>query len=189
MVIGFDNGAGKGSARSIRGFHLVEGFRRCAEHLEKFGGHEYAGGLSIRAEKLEPFAEAFESVARQTLRADDLSPLVEIDAILRFSQVGFSLARELEILKPFGIGNPEPLFMTPQAEVRERKVFPAGVRYRLRDDGCTLSAVVFGAGDDYPGMPGEKIDVAYRLSENEWNGSSAVELRIVDARPASAGSL
>ncbi len=189
VVIGFDNGAGKGSARSIRGFHLVEGFRRCAEHLEKFGGHEYAGGLSIRAEKLEPFAEAFESVARQTLRADDLSPLVEIDAILRFSQVGFSLARELEILKPFGIGNPEPLFMTPQAEVRERKVFPAGVRYRLRDDGCTLSAVVFGAGDDYPGMPGEKIDVAYRLSENEWNGSSAVELRIVDARPASAGSL
>lgn len=187
VVIGFDNGAGKGSARSIRGFHLVEGFRRCAEHLEKFGGHEYAGGLSIRAEKFEPFAEAFENVARQTLAADDLNPLLEIDAVLRFNQVGFALARELEILKPFGIGNPEPLFMTPQVEVRERKVFSAGVRYRLRDNGCTIGAVLFGAGEDGPGIPGEKIDVAYRLSENEWNGSSAVELRIVDARPAACG--
>jgi single-stranded-DNA-specific exonuclease len=187
VVIGFDNGAGKGSARSIRGFHLVEGFRRCAEHLEKFGGHEYAGGLSIRADKLEPFAEAFENVARQTLGSDDLNPLLEIDAALRFSQVGFPLVRELETLKPFGIGNPEPLFMTAQAEVRERKVFSAGVRYRLRDQGCTVGAVVFGAAEDCPGLPGERIDVAYRLSENEWNGSRAVELRIVDVRPASAG--
>jgi single-stranded-DNA-specific exonuclease len=186
VVIGFDNGTGKGSARSIRGFHLVDGFRRCAEHLEKFGGHEYAGGLSIRADRLEPFAEAFESVARQALGSGDLNPLLEIDAALRFGQVGFPLLRELEVLKPFGIGNPEPLFMTSQVEVRERKIFSAGVRYKLRDNGCTIGAVVFGAGVDYPGIPGEKIDVAYRLSENEWNGSSAVELRIVDLRPASA---
>ncbi|MGH7817894.1 MAG: single-stranded-DNA-specific exonuclease RecJ, partial [Candidatus Binatia bacterium] len=67
VVIGFNEGAGKGSARSIRGFHMVEGFRRCAESLEKFGGHEYAGGLSIKPERLEQFAEAFEAAARQTL--------------------------------------------------------------------------------------------------------------------------
>jgi len=184
VVIGLSGGAGKGSARSIRGFHLVDGFRRCAEHLEKFGGHEYAGGLSIRQEKLERFAEAFEDVARQTLGAEDLSPLLEIDAVLPLSQVGFPLLRELETLKPFGMGNPEPLFMTPRVEVRERKVFSAGVRYRLRDHGCTLGAVAFGADSECPGMPGEKIDVAYRLSENEWNGSSAVELRIAAVRPA-----
>ena len=64
VVIGFNDGAGKGSARSIRGFHMVEAFHACADHLDKFGGHEFAGGLSIRPEQLEPFAEAFEQAAQ-----------------------------------------------------------------------------------------------------------------------------
>jgi single-stranded-DNA-specific exonuclease len=182
IVIGLNGGAGKGSARSIRGFHMVEGFRRCAAHLEKFGGHEYAGGLSINADKLELFAEAFEACARQALSQEDLLPLLEIDAQLNFTEIGFRLARELDILKPFGVGNPEPLFLTAAAEVCERKVFSAGVRYRLRQDGRVLGAVIFGVDDDFPGRPGESIDVAYRLSENEWNGASSVELKIVDVR-------
>ncbi len=59
VVIGFNDGAGKGSARSIRGFHMVDGFRRCADSLEKFGGHEYAGGLSIKPEKSGRFYRSF----------------------------------------------------------------------------------------------------------------------------------
>src|SRR5437867_2562040 len=188
VVIGFNGGAGKGSARSIRGFHMVEGFRRCAEHLEKFGGHEYAGGLSIQSANLEHFAEAFESVARQILTAEDLSPLLEVDAQLRFSAIGFPLVRELDVLKPFGVGNPEPLFMTSQVEVCERKVFSAGVRYRLRDGGRVIGGVIFGVDKDYPGMVGEIIDVAYRVSENDWNGASTVELKIVDVRHVTAAS-
>jgi single-stranded-DNA-specific exonuclease len=184
VVIGLNGGAGKGSARSIRGFHMVEGFRRCAPFLEKFGGHEYAGGLSISAAKLESFAEAFETCARQALSQEDLLPLLEIDAQVNFSEIGPSLARELDGLKPFGVGNPEPLFLTAGAEVCERKTFTAGVRLRLRQHGRVLGGVVFGRGEDFPGVPGEKIHVAYRLSENEWNGTSAVELRIVDLRQA-----
>ena len=64
------------------------------------------------------------------------------------------LLRELEILEPYGIGNPEPLFMTSDAEVCERKVFSAGMRYRLRQAGRVVSGVIFGAGETYPGMPG-----------------------------------
>src|SRR6266496_3228115 len=188
VVIGFNGGAGKGSARSIRGFHMVEGFRRCAEHLHKFGGHEYAGGLSIRSANLEHFAESFESVARQILTAEDLSPLLEVDAQLRFSDIGFPLVRELDVLKPFGVGNPEPLFMTSQVEVCERKVFSAGVRYRLRDGDRVIGGVIFGVDNDYPGMVGEIIDVAYRVSENDWNGASTVELKIVDVRHVTAAS-
>jgi single-stranded-DNA-specific exonuclease len=188
VVIGFNGSAGKGSARSIRGFHMVEGFRRCAEHLQKFGGHEYAGGLSIQSANLEHFTEAFESVARQILTAEDLSPLLEVDAQLRFSDIGFPLARELDVLKPFGVGNPEPLFMTSQVEVCERKVFSAGVRYRLRDGGRVIGGVIFGVDNDYPGMVGEIIDVVYRLSENDWNGASTVELKIVDVRHVTAAS-
>ena len=184
VVIGFNGGAGKGSARSIRGFHMVEGLRRCADTLEKFGGHEYAGGLSIRAENLAPFDAAFEGAARECLAPEDLLPLLEVDAPLSLPDIGFSLMRELEALKPFGIGNPEPLFMTCALEVCERKLFPAGARFRFRQGERAIGGVAFGAGEDFPGAPGTRVDVAYRLSENEWNGSTSVEMKIVDARRA-----
>ena len=182
VVIGFDGDQGKGSARSIRGFHLVQGFQHCAEHLEKFGGHEYAGGLSIKAAKLERFADEFEKFARQALLPEDLLPLLEIDAELQFSQIGLGLLRELNVLKPFGIGNPEPLFMTTGAEICERRMFSSGVRYRLRQAGRAISSVMFGVPDELPGAPGELIDVAYRLAQNEWNGTWTPELRLADLR-------
>jgi single-stranded-DNA-specific exonuclease len=184
VVIGLHDGQGKGSARSIRGFHMVEGFRRCAEHLEKFGGHEYAGGLSIHGTKLELFADAFENVAREFLAPGDLLPVLDIDSQLAFADIGFPLMRELESLKPFGVGNPEPLFMSQEVEVCERKIFSTGVRLRLRQGGRMLGGVAFGAGEDFPGMPGTNIDVVYRLGENEWNGTKSVELKIINARPA-----
>jgi single-stranded-DNA-specific exonuclease len=152
--------------------------------LEKFGGHEYAGGLSIREEKLGLFAEAFESAARESLSPDDLLPFLEVDAQLRFAEINFSLVRELESLQPFGVGNPEPLFMTREVEVCERKMFSGGARFRLRQEGRFIGGVAFGATDDFPAGVGTKVDLIYRLCENEWNGTSTVELKIVDAQPA-----
>jgi single-stranded-DNA-specific exonuclease len=184
VVIGFDHGIGKGSARSIRGFHMVEGFRRCADHLEKFGGHEYAGGLSIRQDKIEPFGRAFEGAAQEMLAKADLLPILEVDAQLQFSELGFPIMRELDSLKPFGVGNPEPLFMTKSVEICERKSFSAGARFRFRQGGCVVSGVAFGVGEEFGGAAGSVVDVAYRLSENEWNGNSTVEMKIVDTRLA-----
>jgi len=106
-----------------------------------------------------------------------------MDAALNFAEIGFPLARELDRLKPFGVGNPEPLFFTKAAEVCERRIFSAGVRYKLRQSGRMLGGIIFGAGADFPGMPGDFVDVAYRLSENEWNGATRLELKIIDLRP------
>jgi single-stranded-DNA-specific exonuclease len=186
VVIGFNQGEGKGSARSIRGFHMVEGFRRCGECLEKYGGHEYAGGLTIKEEQLETFTESFERVARECLTADDLVPLLEIDAPLGFSEIGLSLIRELESLKPFGIGNPEPLFMTRGVGVCERKTISAGARFRFQQGGRFIGGVAFGVNEEFCGGTGVTVDLVYRLIENEWNGNSTVELKIVDACPAQA---
>jgi single-stranded-DNA-specific exonuclease len=187
VVVGFDSGQGKGSARSIRGFHMVEGFRRCADHLEKFGGHEHAGGLSIRETNFGRFAEAFESVARECLRPSDLLPLLEVEARLNFSEIGIHLVRELESLKPFGVGNPEPLFMTERVEICDRRPFSGGVRFHFRQGGRVIGGVAFGVNDDFLSATGETVDLAYRLSENEWNGTTTVDLKIVDARPAAPG--
>jgi single-stranded-DNA-specific exonuclease len=182
VVVGFDNGEGKGSARSIRGFHLVQALTQCADCLEKFGGHEYAGGLSIKQEKFSSFAERFEEVARGLLTAEDLKPVLEIDAELKFSEIGLDLARRIEALHPFGIGNPEPIFMSHGVEIADRKDFNGGARFRLRQEGRVLSGVAFRLGNDVPLAPETKVDLLYRVCENEWNGSSSVELRVLDAR-------
>jgi len=126
-------------------------------------------------------------VARDCLADEDLRPCLDVDAQLSFAAIGVPLIRELESLKPFGVGNPEPLFMTREVEVCERKVFSAGARFRFRHEGRLIGGVAFGAGEDFPAVPGTRVDVVYRLSENEWNGTSVVELKIVDARPAAAG--
>jgi single-stranded-DNA-specific exonuclease len=184
VVLGFNAGQGKGSARSIRGFHMVEGFRRCGHLLEKFGGHEYAGGLTIKEENLPKFVEAFDGVARAILSAEALMPFLEIDAQLNFSQIGLSLMREIEVLKPFGVGNPEPLFLSQGIEVCERKDFLAGARFRFKQAGRFMTGVAFGVTADFPAQPGAIVDLVYRLSENEWNGNSTVEIKVVDARAA-----
>src|SRR2546426_5087302 len=123
VVVGFSQGEGKGSARSIRGFHMVEGLRRCADCLEKFGGHEYAGGLSVREAKFPSFMERFEETARAFLTREALEPIIDVDALLDFSQIGLPLFRQLEALQPFGVGNPEPLLMTQAVEGCGRKGF------------------------------------------------------------------
>ncbi len=190
VVIGFNAGEGKGSARSIRGFHMVEGLRRCADVLEKFGGHEYAGGLTIRPEQMPFFTARFEEIARDCLAPEDLVPILEVDAALEFPDIGLRLLREIEALKPFGVGNPEPLLMSRGIEVSERRDFNGGARLRLRHAGRSLGGVAFWSNEhrgvsteSYGALnPGAKVDLVYRLTENRWNGASTVELRIVDCR-------
>jgi single-stranded-DNA-specific exonuclease len=188
IVLGFHAGEGKGSARSIRGFHMVEGFRRCSYLLEKFGGHEYAGGLTIKEKNLANFVQAFDEAARAVLSAEALVPFLEIDAQLNFAEIGPSLMREIEVLKPFGVGNPEPIFLSQGIEVCERKDFSTGARFRFRQAGRFVSGVAFGVKEDFAARPGAVVDLVYRISENEWNGNSTVELKVVDSKVASLSS-
>src|SRR5947209_6427183 len=101
IVIGFDdNGMGKGSGRSIEGLSLVEALNRCGEHLEKFGGHEMAAGLTMREENLIVFSEAFRRVARELLSEECLQPRLLLDHELAFSELNFDLLRWHEMLQP-----------------------------------------------------------------------------------------
>lgn len=188
IVLGFQGGEGKGSARSIRGFHMVEGLRRCGYLLEKFGGHEYAGGLTIKEENLPSFIEAFDEAARAVLSDEALVPFLEIDAQLNFAEIGHPLMREIDVLKPFGVGNPEPIFISRGIEVCERKDFPLGARFRFRQAGRFVSGVAFGVKENFAARPGAMVDLVYRLSENVWNGNSTVELKLLDSRMAGVTS-
>lgn len=188
IVIGFADGEGKGSGRSIRGFHMVQGMERCADLLAKFGGHEYAGGLSMLEGNLEPFADRFEQVAREVLSEEDLSPFLELDAEVNFSDISLGVARSLSLLGPFGIGNPEPVFQTTGVVIADRRDFKGVTRFRLRQEGFSVTAVAFVRPETLPGRVNDRIDIAYKLKENEWQGTVALELRLLDVRIAEGES-
>ncbi len=185
----------KGSGRSIADFDLHGGLAACAEHLERFGGHRAAAGLTITEERLERFAEAFGHHADRMLADADLRPLTLIDGIVPVDALTLDLAQELERLAPFGLGNPEPTLLvagveaTAAATVGDGKHLRFRVRQQGRDGG---SAIAFGQGGQLDRLQGpSRFDVAFRLKENRWNGTVAPQLvvrRVFDA-PVAYGEL
>ena len=181
----------KGSGRSIAAFDLHGALGACAAHLDRFGGHRAAAGLSIETEQLEAFREAFAAHADAVLTDADLRPVTPIDAIVPARALTLDLAEELDRLAPFGLGNPEPTLLVASVEavapstVGEGKHLRFRIRQHERDGG---SAIAFGLGRqlDRLQQPG-RYDVAFRLKENRWNGTVAPQLvvrRVFDASSA-----
>ena len=120
VVISLDEeGGGRGSGRSIPGFDLHAALEACSEHLETFGGHKAAAGLSIKAENLEAFRAAFAAHADEVLSEEDLKRTERIDAMVGGVGLGLDLAEELGQLAPFGMGNPGVRLMVPSARVTD----------------------------------------------------------------------
>jgi single-stranded-DNA-specific exonuclease len=171
----------KGSGRSIAEFDLHGGLATCAAHLEAFGGHRAAAGLTITEEQLEPFAVAFARHADTALAEIDLRPLTVVDAIVPASGLTLELAHELERLAPFGLGNPEPTLLVASVEAATPATVGDGrhLRFRVRQHGCDGgSAIAFGFGTalERVQQEGRRFDVAFRLQENRWNGTVAPQL-------------
>jgi single-stranded-DNA-specific exonuclease len=179
VVISLDGeGGGRGSGRSIPGFDLHAALGACAEHLDSFGGHRAAAGLSLRAENLEAFREAFTTYAATVLGPEDLRRTERIDAMVGGVGLGLELAEELGQLAPFGMGNPGVRLMVPSARVSDVRTMGEGkhARFSLHSGAHRALGVAFGRSslgveDDDP------VDAAVRLEVNHWNGS--VEPRVV----------
>lgn len=179
---------GKGSARSIPGFHLYEGIRACGHHLTRFGGHRMAAGCSIRPERVDDFREAFNAHAREVLTEDQLVPEVRVDLEVELRHADGDLARMLRHAGPFGMGNATPVFATRGVGVvgEPRVVGQNHLKLTLGAHGQTMEAIGFSMGDrrNEPWMLAGPLDVAFRLEENHYNGRTTVQARLVDLRPA-----
>jgi single-stranded-DNA-specific exonuclease len=180
VVISLDGeGGGRGSGRSISGFDLHAALQACSEHLETFGGHKAAAGLSLKAENLEAFRVAFARHAGEVLSAEDLRRTERIDAMVGGVGLGLELAEELGQLAPFGMGNPGVRLMVPSAKVTDQRTMGEEgkhSRFSLHSGSHRALGVAFGRSslgveDD------EMLDAAVRLEVNHWNG--AVEPRLV----------
>jgi single-stranded-DNA-specific exonuclease len=187
MIAGTD-GDWKGSGRSVPAFDLHAGLGACAAHLERFGGHRAAAGLTIAGDRVETFAAAFAAHADDALSDDDLRLVTRVDAIVNGAKLNLELAGELGRLAPFGLGNPGVLLLVDGCEVADLSTVGDGkhlrfrVRQRDRDSG---SAIAFGMGGQLDRFRREgRYDVAFRLQENRWNGVSSPQLvvrRVFDA--------
>ncbi len=179
VVLSLDgDGAGRGSGRSIPGFDLLAALQACAEHLEGFGGHRAAAGLTIQAENLEAFQEAFAAHANEVLSAEDLRRTEKVDAIVGGVGLGLELAEELKQLAPFGMGNPGVRLLVPSARVSDVRPMGEGkhARFSLHSGSHRALGVAFGRSS--LGVEDEDVlDASVRLELNHWNGS--VEPRVV----------
>ena len=175
--------AWKGSGRSIPSFDLHAALGASAAHLERFGGHRAAAGLSIRPENVEAFADAFARHTDGLVADDDLRPSTVVDAILpRGTRLTLDLCTELARLAPFGLGNPEVTLFAADCELSDLQTVGDGkhLRFRVRQHGFDAGgAIAFGLGGQLDRLrrPG-RYDVAFRLEENRWNGTVAQQLMI-----------
>jgi single-stranded-DNA-specific exonuclease len=187
LVAGGD-GNWKGSGRSLSGFDLHGALAACSEHLERFGGHRAAAGLSIDPANLDDFADAFGAHADAVLDDTDLVPQTRVDAVVPGQALTLTLATELERLAPFGLGNPDVNLLVPSCEAAQPVAVGEGkhLRFRVRHGGRdAATAIGFGLGTQLDRLRRPvRYDLACRLKENRWNGIVAPQLvvrRLFDA--------
>ncbi len=191
VLVSLEGATGKGSARSIAGFDLYDALAACAEHLDTFGGHRHAAGLTVHRERLRDFTEAFEAIARNRLSVDDLEPTLEVDIEIRIEQLTEGLLEGLKRMEPFGARNRRPVFLARGAalEGRPRRVGPdlSHLRFSLRRPGNRpIDGIGFGLGERIGELDGGLVDLVFAFEENEFRGVRRPQIRLKDLRPANA---
>lgn len=190
LILCEDQGAVKGSGRSIREFDLHEGLSRAATHLLRYGGHKLAAGVRLEKGKLEAFRQDFEQAVEAVLGPRQLIPSLLLERELDFATAGdLCFLKELELLQPFGPGNAEPVFASPELIIRDRR--PLGMNrehalLKVQDtvSGVTLTAKAWRLGEQFPpACVGRRIRLAYTPRIDTYNGIASVDVSIKDWQP------
>lgn len=177
----------RGSARSIPGFSIIDLFDQCADLFVRYGGHAAAAGFTISTNQITALEQRLLALGRQRLSAEQLVPRLLIDATVPLRDISWDLYAALCQLEPFGQGNPQPMFMTPNVTVIDPQPTTDGnhLRMRVRVGQTSFEAIGFHFGrfaDALRRHP--NIDLAYQLAVDEWNGQRRLRLLVRDFRRA-----
>ncbi|OUL29854.1 single-stranded-DNA-specific exonuclease RecJ [Nostoc sp. T09] len=175
----------RGSARGIPEFNVFEGLQACHELLGKYGGHKAAGGYSLPAQNLSALRSRLIEFANQCLEPQHLKPLLKIDTQVNFSEINHQLYQQLNTLHPCGIDNPDPVFWTPNVQVVEQQIVGKGhikltLAQTIDRQQYKIKAIAWRWRDYYP-LP-LRVDVAYKLRENNFNGNTNIEMELIGVR-------
>ena len=187
IVLAEKDGILTGSARSVHDFDLYEAISKCAHLCEKFGGHKYAAGLSIKKENLSEFIIAFEKAVSESITEDQLSPKIDVDMEIDIDDVDDKLFRIIKQFSPFGPQNLSPIFVS-------RSVVDNGYGKRIGADKShlrintktasgSLAGIGFSMGDDFEKIKDyNEFDICYSINQNEWNGRKNLQLMLNDLK-------
>jgi single-stranded-DNA-specific exonuclease len=189
IVIAYENGKGKGSGRSIPQFHLLNGLIKCDKFLEAYGGHKHAAGISIKTEMVDDFRKAINEYADEILPDEDMGKEIDVFDI-NLEEINPKLVWEIEnLLSPFGIGNPRPIFSSFLVEVAgmPRIVGNKHLKLKVASGNRQIEAIGFGLGemlDTVSAMRNDqkKVHIAYRPQMNQWDGISTLQLNLKDIK-------
>lgn len=186
IMISREADVAKGSARSMSGFNIYEAMCRCGDLFEKFGGHEMAAGLSIKADNIPIFREKINAAAAQILHETELLPEIKVDYKLEVHDISLDTAKQLKKLEPFGMGNPNPSFVYRNLEVLDKRLVGANSRHlslTLYDGKNSMKAIAFNMGNLYNILSSsKKVDIICCMDINQWNNNENVQLVIKDIK-------
>ena len=176
-----------GSARSVKGFDVHEALEKCSEHLLQFGGHMYAAGMTMRADKLDDFRAAFEQVGEEMLDKEMLTPKVYYDAALDTELVDMKFLNILNKMAPFGPANMTPVFYASDLkDDGTGKIIgktEEHIRLNIKRDNDSLAAVGFGLAGKLPDIKkADSFEACFTINENVFRGNSSIQLMLKDVR-------
>jgi single-stranded-DNA-specific exonuclease len=175
----------KGSGRSIPEFNIAEALEKSKEFLKKYGGHPLACGFSLKKENLEDFISKMNSLAEEKLGGLDLRPKILIDQVLNFSEINESFVDSLDVLKPHGQDNPQPIFLSKNIQVLDKIGLGANgqhLKLKLKNGTSSIvSAIGFSQSEKWSFVEiGDLINIVYNIDINDFNGKREPQLKIID---------
>ncbi|MFH1372716.1 MAG: single-stranded-DNA-specific exonuclease RecJ [bacterium] len=186
MISVDEKGEGKGSARSIPGFHLCEALKECEHLLIRYGGHKYAAGLSIQKDNIPEFRKKFVEVSNRLLNNEDITPKLHIDSQIELTDIDDTFMQALESFSPFGPQNMRPLFITRNCEVAGQPYTVGNnhLKMRVRKGDATFDVIGFGFGDMVRMISsrGCLVDIVYVVEYNTYNDVTRKQIRLKDIR-------
>lgn len=177
------------SARSVSGFNIYEALEACAEHIEQFGGHKYAAGLTLHEENYEAFKQKFEEVVASSIDKKLLTKEIKIDMRLNVNRINSSFYNTIKRFAPFGPGNMRPVFLSenlicdgfPRKIGKDGKHLKCKIKIDEKED--VLEAIGFGLGEKAEALMAKPIfDAVYSLDQNEWNNKKIIQLKLRDLK-------
>jgi single-stranded-DNA-specific exonuclease len=178
-MVSLQNGSGRGSARSVEGFHLFQGLHFCREVLKRYGGHEAAAGFEVAADQVAALQDRLEEALVAQLGPEPPRPTLKVDAQVQLAELNQDFFSHLERLRPFGPGNPAPVFVCREAQcLGSRVVADRHLKVQLHHGGCMMEAIAFGQAAHHP-LAGD-LEVALCARVSHYQGRSTPELLLLD---------
>lgn len=182
------DGVAKGSARSITNFNIYEALQQCEEHLLHFGGHKAAAGLAIEIDKLEEFKERFNQVVKEKIKEEDLFPEINIDGIVKLSDITPKFIRILDQFAPFGPGNMRPVFLAEDVLIGNTPRIVGNNHLltciRQNETDKVFDCIGFNMGDyiDLVNAKNGKFDMVFSIDKLNKDGRTYPQLRLKDIK-------